>query len=471
MLSFTANSLEALAAWLETTGIHSAVPVEPVANAPRPALRITLAAGLTEFPQLLYRCTEQLEILDLSDNQLCALPADLARFVRLKRLFLTNNHFEHIPAVLAQCPALVMMSFKGNRLTEFAAGVLPVQLQWLILTDNQLPGLPADFGRYRALQKLALAGNQLTALPDSMQQCQQLGLVRLALNRFDAFPDWLFRLPHLAWLALGANPACPVTDKAEQQLPLLTEQAFTSLEILGQGASGVIYRVRLQQQLTQTAPDGSLIKLPVGTELALKRFKGWITSDGCPKEELQNYLNAGAHPNLIPVLARVQSDDLPALAMQLIPKSFSALGLPPSFDTITRDTFTPDLSFSAGQMLSLVRQLAAVLVQLHQRQIIHGDLYAHNVLHNAAGQLYLGDFGAATALDALPLWQQQQAKAQEVRAFGYFIQDLLPFVATDNAADSLLPALRQLAGRCLAPELSARPVAAELLQQLWQISA
>ncbi len=471
MLSFTANSLEALAAWLETTGINSAVPAGPVATPPMPALRIKLAAGLTEFPELLYRCTEQLEILDLSDNKLCALPSDLARFRRLKRLFLTNNHFEHIPAVLAQCPALVMLSFKGNSLTEFAAGVLPVQLQWLILTDNQLSELPADFGRYRALQKLALAGNQLKALPDSMQQCQQLGLLRLALNRFDAFPDWLFQLPKLAWLALGANPACPVADKTSQQLPLLAEDAITSLDILGQGASGVIYRAQLQQPLDQTAPDGNRSTLPVGTELALKRFKGWITSDGCPKEELQNYLNAGAHPNLIPVLARVQSNDLPALAMQLIPKRFSALGLPPSFETITRDTFAPELSLSAGQVLSLVRQLAAVLLQLHQRQIIHGDLYAHNVLHNAAGQLYLGDFGAATALDALPLWQQQQAKAQEVGAFGYFIADLLPFVASDGAADSLLTALTQLAGRCLAPELPARPVATELVQQLERVTA
>lgn len=469
MLSITVNSLEELAVWLDSVGIQGAVPAEPVANQQAPALRIKLAAGLTEFPTLLYRCTEQLEILDLSDNKLTTLPADLARFVRLKRLFLTNNHFCQIPAVLAQCPALLMLSFKGNRLTEFAAGVLPVQLQWLILTDNQLPGLPADFGRYQALQKLALAGNRLTNLPDSMQHCQQLGLVRLSLNQFASFPDWLFQLPKLAWLALGANPACPVADKTEQQLPLLAEEALTRLEILGQGASGVIYRVQLQQQLAHNAPDGSLSTLAVGTELALKRFKGWITSDGCPKDELQNYLNAGTHPNLIPVLARVGPSELPALVMQLIPKHFTSLGLPPSFETITRDTFAPGLSLNAQQLLGLARQLAAVLLQLHQRHIIHGDLYAHNVLHNVAGQMYLGDFGAATALDALPLWQQQQAKAQEVRAFGYFIEDLLPLVVADSATAGLLHALAQLAERCLAPTPQLRPVAAELVEQLQQL--
>ncbi len=471
MLSITAHSLEELAAWLNSAEIRHAIG--SVANQQAPALRIKLAAGLTEFPALLYCCAEQLEILDLSDNQLSTLPTDLARFVRLKRLFLTNNHFCHIPAVLAQCPALLMLSFKGNRLTEFAAAVLPEQLQWLILTDNQLPDLPADVGRYQALQKLALAGNRLTTLPDSMQHCQQLGLLRLSLNQFASFPDWLFQLPKLAWLALGANPACPVADKTAQQLPWLAAEAVSCLEILGQGASGVIYRAQLQQPLLQAAPDGSLSTLPVGTEVALKRFKGWITSDGCPKDELQNYLNAGAHPNLIPVLARLQSHDLPALAMQLIPKQFTALGLPPSFETITRDTFAPGLHLSALQLLGLARQLAAVLLQLHQRNIIHGDLYAHNVLHNVSGQLYLGDFGAATALDALPLWQQQLAKAQEVRAFGYFIEDLLPFVVTDQRADSaetrLGSALAQLAGRCLSADLRSRPLAAELVQQLEQL--
>lgn len=452
MNSFTASSLAELLAFSQTAAAAS-------------VQRITLAAGLTKFPAELYLFCQSLEILDLSDNQLTALPADLSRFRRLTRLFLTNNHFEHIPAVLALCPALIMLSFKGNQLTEFASGVLPEDLQWLILTDNQLRALPEDFGRYQQLKKLALAGNQLSALPDSMQQCRQLGLLRLALNRFEQFPDWLFTLPKLAWLALGANPACPVPEKADLQLPLVPDQAFVCLDKLGEGASGVIYRA-------QYAPGAAGLSDPtlsVGTELALKRFKGWITSDGCPKDELQNYLNAGAHPNLIPVLARISNTTLPALAMSLIPKEFQSLGLPPSFDTITRDTFSPGYIITVSKVLQLAQQLASVLAHLHQRQIIHGDLYAHNVLNNAAGQLYLGDFGAATALDALPQWQQQQAKALEIRAFGYFLADLLALVPDGNPSSALLQALQHLCQQCLQPDPALRPVAAAVLDLLQQL--
>ena len=434
--------------------------------------RIKLAAGLTEFPAELYSFCQTLEILDLSDNQLTALPDDFWRFRRLSRLFLTNNHFRAIPAVLAQCPALLMLSFKGNQLKEFASGVLPENLQWLILTDNQLRTLPDDFGRYQKLKKLALAGNQLSALPDSMQQCRQLGLVRLSLNCFEQFPDWLFTLPQLAWLALGANPACVVPENADIKLPLLPSQAFLCLEILGEGASGVIYRAQfIPSDVASIAETGTVDAptLPAGTEVALKRFKGWITSDGCPKDELHNYLNAGAHPNLIPVLARIRDIELPALAMALIPKEFQSLGRPPSFETITRDTFHPELTLTASAVLKLAQQLASVVTQLHQRQIMHGDLYAHNVLSNPQRQLYLGDFGAATALDGLPLWQQQQAKALEIRAFGYFLADVLVLLPAGQRASELVSALQQLCQQCLLPEPALRPVAASVYAQLQQL--
>lgn len=381
--------------------------LETLAQTTTALSRIKLSAGLSEFPTDLYRFADSLEILDLSGNQLSDLPADLHRFKQLKRLFLTNNNFRHIPAVLSLCPALVMVSFKGNQLTDFAQGSLPHQLEWLILTDNQLTALPDDFGRYTKLRKVAMAGNQLSSLPDSMQQCRDLGLLRLSLNKFESFPDWLFQLPKLAWLALGANPACPVAEAAAIRAHAL--QDYQLLEKLGEGASGVIYQARFAQ-------DPELV--------ALKQFKGWITSDGCPKDEMNNYLNAGEHPNLIAVKAKLKDCDLPGLVMQLVPASFFVLGQPPSFDTCTRDTFTQGQHLTLLQLKHLAQQVVNVMAHLHQQQIVHGDLYAHNMLVNAEQQLYLGDFGAATALHALPQQQQQLFCALEVRAFGYWLLDM-----------------------------------------------
>ena len=392
--------------------------LETLAQTAAPLSRINLSAGLSEFPADLYRFADSLEVLDLSGNQLSDLPADLHRFQKLKRLFLTSNNFSHIPAVLSLCPALVMVSFKGNQLTEFAEASLPEQLEWLILTDNQLTQLPNDFGRYTKLRKVALAGNQLSSLPDSMQQCRDLGLLRLSLNQFESFPDWLFELPKLAWLALGANPACPVPEA--QAITAHSLPDYQLLEKLGEGASGVIYQARFAQ-------DNELV--------ALKQFKGWITSDGCPKDEMNNYLNAGDHPNLIAVKAKLKDCDLPGLVMELVPASFSVLGQPPSFDTCTRDTFTQGQNLTLLKLKQLAQQVVNVMAHLHQKQIVHGDLYAHNMLVNEDQQLYLGDFGAATALNALPKQQQQLFCALEVRAFGYWLLDMQSLLSVDESAE------------------------------------
>lgn len=413
-----------------------------------------LAAGLTEFPRALFEHADTLVNLDLSDNQLCRLPEDFGRFTRLKRLFLTNNRFDEVPAVLSQCQALTMVSFKGNQLTQFATGSLPDGLEWLILTDNQLTTLPSDMGRYRQLKKCALAGNRLSALPDSMQQCMELGLLRLSLNQFAAFPDWLFQLPRLAWLALGANPATPVTLHSD-----IPEQPLTHYHLndtIGVGASGVISKA---------------VHLPSGNECAVKMFKGWVTSDGCPKDEMANALNAGLHANLIPIHAQLTGGELPGLAMALIPPSFVSLGKPPSFATITRDTYRADLALSVEQLWQLTAQVLAVMAHLHQQQLVHGDLYAHNMLVGPEYQLYLGDFGAATALDALPTSQQQQMKQLEVRAFGYWLLDMLSVLnlTQPTAADlASREVFEQLAAGCLQHQVSARPMFSQLVTWLDQ---
>ena len=344
-----------------------------------------------------------------------------------------------IPAVLSQCPNLLMVSFKGNQLTQFAEGALPEQLEWLILTDNQLTQLPNDFGRYTKLRKVAMAGNQLSSLPDSMQQCRDLGLLRLSLNQFESFPDWLFELPKLAWLALGANPACPVPEA--QAITAHSLPDYQLLEKLGEGASGVIHQARFAQEP----------KL-----VALKQFKGWVTSDGCPKDEMNNYLNAGDHPNLIAVKAKLKDCDLPGLVMELVPASFSVLGQPPSFETCTRDTFTQGQSLTLPKLKQLALQVVDVMAHLHQQQICHGDLYAHNMLVNEEQQLYLGDFGAATALHALPQKQQQLFCALEVRAFGYWLLDMQTVLSVDESTEfeQRFAAVVQL---CTQQKVSSRP--------------
>lgn len=420
---------------------------------------------LHEFPREILDLADCLEVLDLSNHHLNALPDDFDRLINLRILFLTNNDFERIPAVLARCPKLEMISFKSNALTVVDEYVLPVDTRWLILTDNRIETLPHSMGQLHRLQKLALAGNCLTHLPDSMAKCESLELARLSANKLIAMPDWLFHLPKLAWLAFSGNEfncISGVSSINEQAAVIDVPLADIELgALLGEGASGLIYR-------------GDWLIQPqrlIGTDnhIAVKIFKGDVTSDGYPQDELDCCLTAGEQENLIKVVAQLDQTDANkklGLVMELIPKSFYNLGLPPTLITCTRDTFTEGTIFNIKTLTKIVLQMANTMTHLHKNAISHGDVYAHNTMVNDQGDMLFGDFGAATNLASLPKHQQQAMERIEVRAFGYLLDDMLQLNSAVSAVEKTgLAVLVDLKNQCLSYNCGERPNFEEIQQR------
>ena len=393
--------------------------------------RLQLAAGLTEFPREIFDLADTLEILDLSNNALSELPADLARLSKLKILFCSNNRFESLPEVLGECPSLEMIGFKSNQITHVPESSLPLQTRWLILTDNQIASLPDNMGDLSRLQKLALAGNQLTQLPESIGRCQNLELLRISANQLREFPYILLGLPRLAWLAFSGNPFCSTTSQ-QLAIPLLPTTAIEWHEILGQGASGVISRATLSNNV-HDFPE----------QVAVKVFKGEVTSDGFPQDELDACLSVGQHDNLVQPLAKIDEAECSALVMSLIPTSYSNLGQPPNLDTCTRDTFTQGQAFSINTIDHIMQQMDSVVAHLKNRHIAHGDLYAHNILINPQGHIYFGDFGAASKYDNLPLYQQHGIQRIEQRAMTALLQDLLGLCLEEDKTSPLFYELQR----------------------------
>jgi len=173
------------------------------------ATHITLSENLPDFPQELFELAETLEVLDLSNNQISALPDDFYRFHKLRIVFLSNNPFLRFPAVLSQCPNLTMIGFKSCQIQHIPDHAFPKKLRWLILTDNRLETIPDSIGDCTQLQKLMLAGNRLQALPTRMQACKNLELLRISANQLATLPHWLLKMPKLSWLAFAGNPCSP----------------------------------------------------------------------------------------------------------------------------------------------------------------------------------------------------------------------------------------------------------------------
>ncbi|MGF1699294.1 leucine-rich repeat-containing serine/threonine-protein kinase [Photobacterium makurazakiensis] len=375
--------------------------------------RLKLSENLTTFPLEILSLADSLEILDLSDNQLSALPEELSQLKKLKILFASNNLFDTLPVVLGQCPELEMIGFKSNHINQVPEGSLPLKLRWLILTDNRIEVLPDSLGDRTRLQKLALAGNCLTSLPQTMSKLENLELLRISANRLTDCPEQLLGLPKLAWFAFAGNPFCQEHVNI-QSVPTVSASSFKLGDVLGQGASGVISKATWHQ--AQAAfPD----------DIAVKVFKGEVTSDGYPEDELQACLKVGNHPSLVQSLAQVDEAGYRALLMNLIPQHYKNLGLPPNFETCTRDTFPTGFALKADQIEKMVAQMEEVFAHLHDNQVCHGDLYAHNTLFDDAANIIFGDFGAASMYHMLTADQQQKIKQIEQRALVHFIDDLV----------------------------------------------
>jgi hypothetical protein len=415
--------------------------------------RLDLSCGLRAVPPEVFDLADTLEVLNLSGNQLSSLPHDLPRLHRLKVIFCSDNPFTRLPEVLGDCAALQVVGFKANRLLDVPGAALPPLLRWLILTDNALTTLPSELGQRPALQKLMLAGNQLRTLPAGLADAKQLELIRLAANQLHQFPGWLTALPRLGWLALAGNPLGwqrPPTAS----IGVVPWSQLRVNTLLGEGASGHIYQVQHPSR---------------GADMALKLFKGAVTSDGLPEHELAACLAAGQHPALC--MPSAELVDHPqgerGLLLPLIPGHYLNLAGPPSLDSCTRDVYPTGLRIPVPAVLRLAQAIAEAVAHLHRQGVMHGDLYAHNILWNPTnGQALLSDFGAATLLPVDQPTQCRALQALEVRAFGCLLEELVAH--TDPGAEyaGVQSVLSTLADACLSSVPSARPSMEELVQQI-----
>jgi hypothetical protein len=414
--------------------------------------RLDLSCGLTELPEEVFALADTLEVLNLSGNRLRELPHQLSRLHKLQVLFASDNDFEVLPEVLGACPSLQMVGFKANRITLVPAAALPPALRWLTLTDNAIDHLPTELGQRPALQKLMLAGNRLQALPENLQGAQRLELLRVSANRLTEVPGWLTELPRLSWLALAGN-AMGWDGPAVSELPGMAWPNLSHGPLLGEGASGHIYQV---QATGWPQP------------LALKLFKGEVTSDGLPEDELAACLAAGQHPALTTPVARLTGhpEQAQGLLMPLIPAAHVNLAGPPSLQSCTRDVYPQGFQLSGALALRIASDVAGAVAHLHQRGVMHGDLYAHNILIDPVhGQARLGDFGAATRLPTDQPELRQSLLALEVRAIGCLLEELsaAAHAHTDHPA---VEAMQNLAQNCLADQPRQRPTVMEVAQTL-----
>ncbi|CAL8404626.1 unnamed protein product [Boreogadus saida] len=139
--------------------------------------------------------------MDLSSNALGALPSMVPwGLVQLRTLDLSDNLLRELPATHCSqeviCTSLRELNLSQNQLSALPSGLLHLgQLQRLCAAKNQLTSLfhiPADTNwiGLRSLQDLDVSDNALVRLPTAIMHClKSLSLLNVSRNRLDCFPD------------------------------------------------------------------------------------------------------------------------------------------------------------------------------------------------------------------------------------------------------------------------------------------
>lgn len=412
-------------------------------------------SGLKKIPDEVFDLADSLEMLDLSNGFLSSLPNQMSKLKKLRIIFCSNNRFEEVPEILSDCKELSQIGFRANCIRKISEDALPQKLRWLIVTQNNLSTLPNALADRPLLQKLMLSGNELTELPEGLQNAATLELLRLSANRLEHLPPWLLNLPRLAWISWSGNPLEPnIALSAQNHI------SWDTLEIgpiLGQGTSGHVYESKWR--FAQEAP-----MLPV----AVKIFKEAITSDGLPTNEIITSLATGKHENLLGGIGRVADhpDGQEALVLPLLPKGWEILANPPDFSSCTRDIYEPEFWIEPQKVLGILRCITRAMVHLHSNAILHGDLYAHNILWDVSeGRAVLSDFGAACIVPQNEFgdgWRKIEA-----RALGLLIEELACHVKLEN---NLVKKLREISSASIQANCAQRPLMREILDFISRLS-
>lgn len=411
----------------ESSSIHEPYKYDP-------ATRTCTLRGIDAIPPEVFAMGDDIEVLDASFGQLSSLPDQFAELKNLRIAFLSHNNFEEIPNVLSACSSLEMVGFKSCKIERFDPEALPIGLRGLILTDNRIAGIPESIGRLTALQKLMLTGNAFSGVPASIGSLRNLQLLRLSLNQLSESPDIVFDLPRLAWYSDSGNDfsQSPVERAGTATI---SWQDLEVGDVIGESSKNTVY-------------SGTLMGKPV----AVKLFGAGVTTDGDPADEMDISLAAGNHPHLIGSIGRLveSPDGRIGFVMPQVPTEYTPLGKPPDFVTLTRDVFPAGTLFPPETVERIARCVASAMVHLAEQGIMHGDIYAHNVLSRQDGMSYLGDLGAASRYPSTAAGTLREKV--DVRGFGYLLDDLLGHCPT--SAGSKLDKLREA---CLSDTPSERP--------------
>lgn len=160
---------------------------------------------ISELPRQLFMC-HGLKHLDLSDNELQAIPTAISSLVNLHQFNISRNTLASLPDTMKALKYLTFLDLSVNPLEKLPDAITNlIALQELYLNDTYLEYLPGNFGRLSNLRILELRDNYLMILPKSLSRSTELLRLDLGQNELQQFPEVIGRFLKLRELWIDNN--------------------------------------------------------------------------------------------------------------------------------------------------------------------------------------------------------------------------------------------------------------------------
>ena len=417
--------------------------------------------------------------LNLMGNALVSLPMEIGGLTKLQFLGLTDNNLTALPDSIGHLTELVALYVTNNKLTHFPPSIGQlVNLRKFQASFNALQALPKELADMRSLELFRAAGNpDLVSIPPALAKAPALTWLSLGGSKFCAAfskndpaseheqekhdAAWWSAAPSLSSTKEGRCSSSSSSSRKSSSVPPLVErQSLTLAQKLGDGASGEVFLsqwhpVALASSSSSSSSSFSSFKNKLTPEklkkktekkqeardVAVKIFRNDTSPDGRAVDELE-ILCLLEHPNLSKVRALLlddNDDNLPSLppsrprppvgvVMDLI--TGQPLAAKPNHTSMLRCRWEEGKSYPLRVVLRMAQDVTGALRHLHEKQICHGDVYAHNCLMDEEGNTTLVDYGASFLYGGGEEGGREgeggmDFERLEVRAFGLLLRDLM----------------------------------------------
>ncbi|XP_052747148.1 protein windpipe [Bicyclus anynana] len=171
--------------------------------------RVTCSNLLELYKYTLRQKHHNINILDLSHNNITKITHELDRLTELVTLDLSTNGLTEINKFLHNTKKIVHLNLAHNRLRKILLQHLPISVSSLDLTGNLLTDVPSDFGHLPSLEHLELEGNPLDCSCNNIVSRNRLLVANVHID--DVKCHTPARLKGRSWLELKTKDICKVS--------------------------------------------------------------------------------------------------------------------------------------------------------------------------------------------------------------------------------------------------------------------